>query len=209
MLHSISQMHLSIPFISITAAAKAAVSSPSQRLEKPLIEKPPGSSPAPASARLHRQASTKKDEKQLVSVAPKCKANDLKRVFHYFDVDGDGKISPAELQSCMGTLGEELSAADAEAVVQSADTDGDGLLGIEDFVRLMEVEEEERKRDLREAFGMYEMEGSGCITPKSLKRMLSRLGEKKTTEECKFMITQFDLDGDGVLSFEEFKVMML
>ncbi|RWR78329.1 putative calcium-binding protein CML19 [Cinnamomum micranthum f. kanehirae] len=205
-------MHLSIPFISITGAAKEAVSSPSQRLEKPLIEKPAGSSSASASARLHRQASTRKDTKQLVSVAPsapKCKANDLKRVFHYFDVDGDGKISPAELQSCMRTLGEELSAADVEAVVQSTDTDGDGLLGIEDFVRLMEVEEEERKRDLREAFGMYAMEGSGCITPKSLKRMLSRLGEKKTTEECKFMITQFDLDGDGVLSFEEFKVMML
>lgn len=27
-----------------------------------------------------------------------------------------------------------------------------------------------------EAFGMYEMEGRGCITPLSLKLMMSRLG---------------------------------
>lgn len=134
------------------------------------------------------------------------------RVFRYFDEDGDGKISPSELRSCMRTVGEELSEEDAEAVVESTDSDGDGLLGFEDFVRLVEVEgEEERTRDLREAFRMYAAsEGlEGCITPKSLRRMLRRLGESKTIEQCKVMIQRFDLNGDGVLSFDEFKVMML
>ena len=35
---------------------------------------------------------------------------------------------------------------------------------------------ERKMEELREAFRMYEMDGTGCITPKSLKRMLSRLG---------------------------------
>ena len=84
------------------------------------------------------------------------------------------------------------------------------MLDFEDFVRFVEGgEEEEKVKDLKEAFKMYEMEESGCITPKSLKRMLSRLGQSSTLEQCKNMIAQFDLNGDGVLNFDEFKVMML
>ncbi|KAG9455547.1 hypothetical protein H6P81_000055 [Aristolochia fimbriata] len=144
----------------------------------------------------------------------------FERVFRYFDSDGDGKISPSELRSCMnmnfvdGGTGNcqelELSLEDAEAVVEANDSDGDGFLGLDDFVRLMQVEgEEERRRDLAEAFGMYEMEGLGCITPKSLNRMLTRLGQSTTIDHCKTMISRFDLDGDGVLSFDEFTHMMM
>lgn len=135
----------------------------------------------------------------------------FERVFRYFDGDGDGKISPDELRSCMrSTVGEELSVEDAMYLVESHDSDGDGLLDMEDFLKLVEVDgEEEKEKYLRDAFGMYEMDGSGCITPKSLKRMLSRLGEKKTMDDCETMISRFDLDGDGVLSYEEFLAMMV
>ncbi|XP_008792681.1 probable calcium-binding protein CML31 [Phoenix dactylifera] len=136
---------------------------------------------------------------------------EVEQVFGQFDVDGDGKISPAELRlTMMRTVGEELNLEEAEAVVRSADKDGDGLLDLEEFVGLVGVEgEEEKERELREAFGMYEMEGEGCITPRSLKRMLSRLGASRELEECRAMICRFDLNGDGVLSFDEFKVMMM
>ncbi|KAL5980168.1 hypothetical protein ACLOJK_036635 [Asimina triloba] len=134
------------------------------------------------------------------------------RVFRYFDKDEDGRISPFELCACLATLEEEISMEEAEAVVEWADSDGDGLLSFEEFVGLVEVDDiEEKKKDLREAFGMYEETSTdrrGCITPKSLKRMLSRLGESKTMEECSAMISRFDLNGDGVLSFDEFLVMM-
>ncbi|XP_072975299.1 putative calcium-binding protein CML19 [Typha angustifolia] len=135
----------------------------------------------------------------------------MERIFTRFDADGDGKISAAELRRVMKTVGEELTADDAEAAVESADSDGDGLLDLEDFVRLVGVLEggDEEERELREAFGMYEMEGEGCITAKSLKRMLSRLGTSKKLEECMVMIERFDLNGDGVLCFEEFKSMMM
>ncbi|RVW90891.1 putative calcium-binding protein CML31 [Vitis vinifera] len=105
---------------------------------------------------------------------------------------------------------EELLMEEAQEVVESVDSNGDGLLGLEEFVGWMEREGEERKmEELREASRMYEMEGSECITPKSLKRMLSRLGESRSVEDCSVMIRQFDVNGDGVLSFDEFKLMML
>uniref|UniRef100_A0A0D9VAE2 EF-hand domain-containing protein n=1 Tax=Leersia perrieri TaxID=77586 RepID=A0A0D9VAE2_9ORYZ len=137
-------------------------------------------------------------------------------LFAAFDHDGDGKISASELRLCMKlTLGEEVSDEEAEQLVFSVDADGDGLLCEAEFVRLVETaaaedDDEDRSggRLLREAFGMYEMEGEGCITPTSLKRMLRRLGSEQDIDDCRAMICRFDLNGDGVLSFDEFKIMM-
>ncbi|KAM0923874.1 hypothetical protein ACQ4PT_005278 [Festuca glaucescens] len=139
--------------------------------------------------------------------------SELKTLFASLDGDADGRISAAELRVCMrATLGEDIPAEEAEALVATVDADGDGLLCEAEFLKLAlhcDAEEEERTRGLKEAFGiMYEMEGEGCITPASLGQMLSRLGNERGVGECRAMICRFDLDGDGVLSFDEFKIMM-
>lgn len=156
----------------------------------------------------------------MVAAPSSSSPSEFGSLFAAFDKDADGRISAAELRLCMGAaLGEDVAAKDAEALVASADADGDGLLDEEEFVRLAgevveadaddEEEEEERRRWLREAFGMYEMEGRGCITALSLKLMLGKLGAHRDIADCQAMICRFDLDGDGVLSFEEFRTMMM
>ena len=141
------------------------------------------------------------------------KCSIYERIFNRFDEDGDGKLSPSELRRFVETIGEELLMEEAQELVASMDSDGYGLLGLEEFVEWVEREirgDEERKmEELKEAFRMYEMDGSKCITPTSLNRMLSRLGVSRNMEECSVMIRQFDVNGDGVLSFDEFKLMML
>ncbi|EMS52437.1 Putative calcium-binding protein CML19 [Triticum urartu] len=109
-------------------------------------------------------------------------------VFASFDRDADGRISAGELRLCMkAALGEDVSVEDGEALVALADTDGDQLL---------------------DQLELYEVKGEGCITPASLMRMLARLGSEQGIEECRAMIRRFDLNGDGVVCFDEFKVMM-
>ncbi|KAK9113189.1 hypothetical protein Scep_020708 [Stephania cephalantha] len=136
----------------------------------------------------------------------------LHQVFNYFDGDKDGKISIAELQSCIQSIGDTMTHEEAKWVVADFDGDGDGMLDIEDFTRLMserESKDDEIDDDLKRAFEMFEAEkGSGCITPKSLQRALNRLGESKSCEECAAMIRAFDLDHNGVLDFQEFHQMM-
>ncbi|KAF7833971.1 putative calcium-binding protein CML19 [Senna tora] len=130
---------------------------------------------------------------------------ELERVLRYFDEDGDGKISPEELQRRLSLIGGEVPLKEAEMAIEALDSDGDGLVSLEDMKSLVEGGSEDCKlNDLREAFKMYDEEGCGFITPNNLKRMLGKLGESKTIEECRAMITPFDLNGDGMLSFEEF-----
>ena len=102
-------------------------------------------------------------------------------IFKRLDEDGDGKLSPSELQRCVGTIGEELLLEEVRQVVESMDTDGNGFLGFE-------KETGDKMEELREAFRIYEMDGSGSITPKSLQKMLSRLGESRSVEDCCVMI---------------------
>jgi calcium-binding protein CML len=143
-------------------------------------------------------------------------------VFTAFDKDGDGKVSASELWCGLeSTLGEDVSEEDAAAILAAADADGDGLLNQEEFSRLAAGAHENdddvaKRRCLMEAFGMYAASSSTedmattMITPASLRRTLSRLGSHELgVEECRAMICRFDLDGDGALSFDEFRVMMM
>ncbi|KAF5765916.1 putative EF-hand domain-containing protein [Helianthus annuus] len=138
------------------------------------------------------------------------KEQQYKLVFRHLDKNGDGKLSPTELQTCITRIGGELSPEEAEMVAELMDSDGDGLLSLEDLVRVVEDANDEQKvNDLKMVFKMYEdIECGSCITAKSLRRMLSRLGESRTIDECELMITKFDLDGNGVLDFDEFQDMM-
>ncbi|KAK4794089.1 hypothetical protein SAY86_012083 [Trapa natans] len=162
----------------------------------------PGTSSSPTSTRRWKLSSklSRKNPSQRETLRP---------AFDYFDENGDGRISPVELRSCVNALGGALSVEEAEVAVRASDEDGDGLLGYEEFERLVDgCCEEEKDRVLREAFGMYEVEGKGYITAASLRRMLRRLGESSSIDDCKSMIRAFDLNGDGVLTFDEFQVMM-
>ncbi|XP_076894633.1 putative calcium-binding protein CML19 [Bidens hawaiensis] len=132
------------------------------------------------------------------------KPTEYKRVFDRFDEDHNGMISPSELQRCFRLI------HDDEILLEEVEDVINGQLAFEDFINLMESSKEDEKvEDLKKAFKMYEMEGTDCITPKSLKRMLSRLGESTSFDECVGMIHEFDINGDGVLNFEEFKAMMV
>ncbi|KAG6471481.1 probable calcium-binding protein CML31 [Zingiber officinale] len=156
-----------------------------------------------------KQGKTEAEQSLPAVSVSKSSSSSLHHVFCYFDENGDGKISATELQSCMRSIGEELSHEDAVSVVESSDSDGDGLLGFDDFVRLVEGDEsEEKEKNLREAFKVYQEAGDGCITPRSLRRALGKLGETKSVEECTVMIRQYDINGDGVITFDEFRIMM-
>ncbi|MFI5753953.1 EF-hand domain-containing protein [Streptomyces sp. NPDC051569] len=61
----------------------------------------------------------------------------LRAAFDEFDLDKDGQITAAEFRSVMAGLGDTtLSEAQAQALLDVADADGDGRMTWDEFVAL-------------------------------------------------------------------------
>merc|ERR1711900_74291 len=67
---------------------------------------------------------------------------------------------------------------------------------------------EEQKQEIREAFDLFDTDGSGTIDAKELKVAMRALGFEPKKEEVRKMISDVDKDGSGVIDFMEFMDMM-
>ena len=67
---------------------------------------------------------------------------------------------------------------------------------------------EEQKQEIREAFDLFDTDGSGTIDAKELKVAMRALGFEPKKEEIKKMISDIDTDGSGNIDFQEFLEMM-
>ncbi|KAG8093849.1 hypothetical protein GUJ93_ZPchr0012g20331 [Zizania palustris] len=160
---------------------------------------------------------------------------DLGIVFSTFDHDGDGFITAVELEESLKRLGIAVSNAEAAAMVSRVDANNDGLIDIHEFRELYDSipkrrkhlpsttaaaaeedddeEEEDDERDLRDAFDVFDGNKDGLISAEELGTVLGSLGLRRhggrpAVAECRDMIRLVDSDGDGMVSFEEFKRMM-
>merc|ERR1712028_143958 len=65
-----------------------------------------------------------------------------------------------------------------------------------------------QKQEIKEAFDLFDTDGSGNIDSKELKVAMRALGFEPKREEIKKLISEVDKDGSGVIDFPEFLDMM-
>ncbi|KAI3877230.1 hypothetical protein MKW92_031784 [Papaver armeniacum] len=120
----------------------------------------------------------------------------FEEVFKKYDADGDGKISYLELGSILSSLGYEATAEELQVMVKEVDSDGDGFIDLNEFLELNKIDSEKQVQDIEDAFDI-------------LQKLLKTLGDESSSiSDCKKIIHNFDCDGDGLISLEEFKKMM-
>merc|ERR1711974_323744 len=71
-----------------------------------------------------------------------------------------------------------------------------------------EEDEEALKKELKEAFRIYDKEGNGYISTDVLKEILRELDNKLTEEDLDNIVDEVDEDSSGTLDFDEFMEMM-
>ena len=64
------------------------------------------------------------------------------------------------------------------------------------------------EEELRQAFKVFDRDGNGLISAAELKHVMANLGDKLTDDEVRELIKEGDLDKDGHIDYEEFKLMM-
>ncbi|KAG6483744.1 hypothetical protein ZIOFF_060398 [Zingiber officinale] len=62
---------------------------------------------------------------------------ELKEAFRVFDKDQNGFISAAELHHVMKNIGEKLTDDEVNQMIREADTDGDGQINYQEFIKIM------------------------------------------------------------------------
>ena len=63
--------------------------------------------------------------------------------------------------------------------------------------------------ELIESFKVFDRDGDGFINAAELRTSMMNLGEKLMDAEVDEMINEADIDGDGVINYDEFVKMMM
>ena len=143
-------------------------------------------------------------------------AHDAIKLFNNIDQNGDGKISKEELfnglQSYLASEGDKLK-QDVELIFRHLDTDHNGYIEYEEFIRAAVDKEYFLNGDfIKFAFNYFDRDGNGNITLEEVKNLFYQNEKNKTNvkaqEQLQKCFDENDINHDGSLSFDEFVKMM-
>ena len=132
---------------------------------------------------------------------------DLKETFDFFDKDKGGTISMDELQLVLKKLGQKVSEKEVRRIIKSIDKNNDGELDFDEFVAMMK-KIPDTENELRAAFNVFDADGSGSTSRNELKEIMRKFGQELTDAQLDAVMAEIDDDGDGEISFKEFKKAM-
>ena len=137
----------------------------------------------------------------------------MKLSFNQIDENGDGMIQKPEFIKAYKKLHPDKDEAGVEEralmVFSAADMDGNGEIDFDEWcTATINKNELLNDKNLKAAFALFDKDGGGTI---EAAEVASILGNNMSKEEQVWqdVIREVDINGDGQIDFEEFKVMML
>jgi len=132
----------------------------------------------------------------------------LRKAFNEFDENGDGHLTKEELEKgLLKIMTPSEAKAEVERVFNTMDTDGNGFIEYEEFLRAsINKEQILTENNLNQAFHLFDKNNSGKISADEIKNVFG--AEGFSDEIFSQIIKEVDMDGDGEISFEEFKLVM-
>merc|ERR1712207_119768 len=139
----------------------------------------------------------------------------LKTCFDLFDSKKQDFLSADDLDEILRAMGFRPTKEELLDILAEIDEDGSGEIEFAEFCQLCAkflVEDpdiETMKRELKDAFRIYDKEGNGFITTETLRGLISELLSPLTEEELEGILEELDEDGSGSMDFDEFCEMMM
>lgn len=134
---------------------------------------------------------------------------EIRAIFLQFDENQDGRLTKEEVLKGFKMSKFCLCSQDEiEKIMDLVDIDGNGFIEYQEFISATFSKKKILTEDnLKRAFDMFDKDKSGKISSEELKIVLG--GNNEENEEVwKRLISDIDLNGDGEISFYEFKEMM-
>ena len=145
--------------------------------------------------------------------SPKAFKEAARQAFDSADADGSGAIDADELRVQMERLGESPSQRKLTGLIDRHDQDHDGSLEFGEFHELMRetVMIAPDRRDIRQAFSVFDKNDDGFISALELRYAMTKLGDELNETELETfmeMIRGADTNDDGQVEYAEFLRMM-
>jgi len=138
---------------------------------------------------------------------------ELERAFRMIDENKDGKLSREELIKGFKFVfkkTEQETIREVDAIFKNVDNDNNGYIEYEEFIRAcIDKNKLINDENLRLAFNFFDLDSSGQITVKNLKEVFGGGGDLIVSSNIiRGIMGDIDLDGDGQISYDEFRKMM-
>jgi len=130
------------------------------------------------------------------------------------DRNGNGSLDPVEFKYAMRDYGVELSEIEITQIIKNFDTNRDGKLSFDEFIRAMRGDLNDRRLDMvHQAYKVLDKDGSGLVTIKDIEIAYDvsfhpdfRSGRKTKDEVLReFMSVWETHKKDGIVTVEEFE----
>lgn len=134
---------------------------------------------------------------------------EAEEAFKALDKEDTGAIETKDLKKALSTLGLKLANEEINKIIK--DVEDDGQIFFEDFLDVVAVQMERKasSEDVGKIFALFDVDKKGKISIKDLRRVNKELDEKIPEEELEEMIAHTDLNGDGHINQEEFKMILI
>ena len=135
--------------------------------------------------------------------------NLLKESFDLFDMEKTGKIDLHELKLTMKAYGFKTTKEEMQKIKEKIDSD-DNKVTFDEFIEIMAEKYSTRnpRDEAAMAFDLFDEEKKGKINLKNLKKAVKEINENLSDNDLKAIIEEFDTDGDGCITKEDFLKIM-
>jgi calcium-dependent protein kinase len=102
----------------------------------------------------------------------------------------------------------DMAEIEVDRIMKIADTDGSGEIDYSEWI-VASIDKNKLLNDekLQQCFSLFDKDGSGSISADEVKDVLG-IGKNSDEKIWNDIILEVDDNGDGEISFEEFKLMM-
>ena len=137
---------------------------------------------------------------------------DLRIIFNELDENNDGVLTYDEIRKGFKKyfINEIIAEKEVEDIISRIDQDKNECIEYEEFIRAtVDLDNLLTDENLLIVFNSFDADGSGLLSHEEIKNALGLNDYDSDNNLIEKMISEIDINGDGTISFEEFKVLMM
>ena len=135
---------------------------------------------------------------------------EVKEAFNVFDSENTGGLDARELKAAISALNVKITKDEIRKIYQDFGKDIREKINEEEFMEIVvpRLPDRHTQEYIKKIFQYFDLDNTGKITSRHLKKIAQEIGETLSEEELKEIMEEADKDEDGYIGFEDFYRIM-